>query len=182
MVFEMNLRSMPCGPAFLWLPAASIAQVEISAGIRGLVPEPAGTAVPGATIVVRNTATNEERTTTTDATGFYALPSLVPGTYNITITHPGFKKEVVANRIAEVSQSAQVDVQLLIGQASDSVTVRAEGAVLVETTRAEVASTIDIRLVDYLPLNGRDFFDLAAVLPMVSTESLGNQLPRVASR
>ena len=122
--------------------------------------------MPGATVVVRNTATNEERTTTTtDATGFHALPSLVPGTYNITITHPGFKKEVVANRIAEVSQSAQVDVQLLIGQASDSVTVRAEGAVLVETTRAEVAATIDTRLVDYLPLNGRDFFDLAARAP-----------------
>jgi hypothetical protein len=160
----------------LLLPAVLLAQVETSTSIRGLVKDATGAAVPGAKVVVRNTGTNEERTTSTDVTGFYAFPSLVPGTYNVRISHPGFKVAVVTNRVAEVSESAQVDVVLQVGATSDSVTVSAAGEELLITSSAEMGGTISTEFVENIPLNGRDFFDLAVLYPLVSTQGAGNQL------
>jgi hypothetical protein len=174
------MRSTTIGLCALVLPAALIAQVETSTSIRGLVTDPTGAAVPGASVVVRNTETNEERIAGTDATGFYAFPSLIPGTYDVTVSHPGFKRGVVAKRVAEASQSAQVDFALQIGETSDSVTVSGEGAELITTTSAEVAGVITSQMADTIPLNGRDFFDLTAVLPFVSTQSEGNQLSQAS--
>ena len=102
-----------------------LAQVETSTSIRGLVADQSGAAIPGATVTIRNTGTNETRTTTTNESGFYAFPSVIPGTYDVTVVQTGFKKAEVTNRVAQVSESAQVDVMLEIGQSSDSVTVSA---------------------------------------------------------
>ena len=89
-----------------------------------MVTDASGAAVPGATVTIRNTATNESRTATTNDSGFYAFPSIIPGTYDVTITHAGFKKAEVTGRVAQVSESAQVDVTLEVGQTNESVTVR----------------------------------------------------------
>src|SRR5271157_3208861 len=87
------------------LPAALLAQVETATSIRGLVKDFSGALVPGANVTIRNTGTNEERTTTTtDTSGFYAFPSLLPGTYNVVVTHPGFRRAEVAGRVAEVTE------------------------------------------------------------------------------
>lgn len=160
----------------LLLPAAVMAQVETSTSIRGLVKDPTGAAAPGAKVVARNTGANEERATTSDMTGFYAFPSLVPGTYDIRVSHPGFKNAVVTNRVAEVTQSAQVDVVLQVGEVSESVTVSAAGEELLITSSAEVAGAVSAEFVENIPLNGRDFFDLAVLCPLVSNQSAGNQL------
>jgi hypothetical protein len=164
--------------AVLWallLGATLIAQVETSTAIRGLVTDPAGAAIPGAKITIRNTATGEERSAMADNSGAYSFPSVVPGTYDVIVTHPGFKRGEVKNRVAQVSQTAQVDVSLQIGETSESVTVSAEGAELLSTSSAEVAGTIAERLVQELPLNGRNFFDLAVTLPHVSLQHLSPQ-------
>src|SRR5271157_3095002 len=107
------------------LPAAVMAQVETSTSIRGLVKDSSGALVPGASVTIRNTGTNEERTATTDSSGFYAFPSLLPGTYNVAVTHSGFRRAEVTGRVAEVTESAQVDFVLQLGEASQSVTVSA---------------------------------------------------------
>src|SRR6188472_167766 len=134
-----------------------LAQVEKSTSIRGLVTDASGAAVPGATVVIRSTATNESRTITTNDSGFYAFPSIIPGTYDVTITHAGFKKAEVTGRVAQVSESAQVDVSLEVGQTSDSVTVSAAGAELLSTSNAEIGGVLQSRLVNDVPLNGRNF-------------------------
>src|SRR5215831_4519747 len=151
-------------------------QVETSTSIRGLVTDPSGASVPGANVTIRNTATNETRTTTTNDSGFYAFPSVIPGTYDVTVTVSGFKKAEVTDRVAQVSESAQVDVTLEVGQTNELVTVSAAGAELLSTTTAEVGGVIQKRLVQDLPLNGRNFFDLAIMLPHVSLQNNGSQL------
>ena len=153
-----------------------LAQVETSTSIRGLVTDASGAAVPGATVIIRNTATNESRTIITNDSGFYAFPSIIPGTYDVTITHAGFKKAEVTGRVAQVSESAQVDVTLEVGQTSDSVTVSAAGAELLSTSNAEIGGVLQSRLVNDIPLNGRNFFDLAVMLPHVSLQNNGSQL------
>src|SRR3989442_822042 len=71
------------------LACAIFAQVESSTSIRGLVTDATGAAVVGASVTIKNKATNEVRSTTTNDTGFYAFPSVVPGTYDIEVSHPG---------------------------------------------------------------------------------------------
>jgi hypothetical protein len=161
----------------LWvlLLASLMAQVETSTAIRGLVTDPTGAAVPGAAVTIRNLATGEERSLVTDSSGSYSFASVVPGTYNVVVTHPGFKRGEVQNRVAQVSQTAQVDFTLQIGETTESVTVSAEGAELLSTSSAEVAGTIENRLVQELPLNGRNFFDLAVTLPHVALQHLSPQ-------
>src|SRR5262245_240508 len=107
-----------------------LAQVETSTSIRGLVIDSSGAAVPGAGVNIRNTATNETRTTTTNDSGFYAVPYGIPRTYVVTVSHTGFKKAEVTSRVAQVSESAQVDVTLEVGQTTESVTDSAAGAEL----------------------------------------------------
>ncbi len=152
-----------------------LAQVETSTSIRGLVSDPTGAAMAGARVQIRNVATGEERSSTTDASGAYSFPSVVPGTYDIAVSAPGFKRAEVKSRVAQVTQSAQVDVVLQVGETTESVTVSAVGAELLSTSSAEVSGTIVNRLVNELPLNGRNFFDLAVTLPHVSLQSLSPQ-------
>ena len=151
------------------------AQVETSTSIRGLITDSTGAAVPGAHVTIHNADTNEERSTTSDSSGSYSFPSVVPGRYDISVSHPGFKRGEVKNRVAQVSQTAQVDVVLQIGEVSESVTVSAAGAEMIDTSTAEVAGTIVNKLVQDLPLNGRNFFDLATVLPHVSLQNISPQ-------
>lgn len=152
-----------------------VAQVDTSTSIRGLITDVTGSAVPGARVTIQNTATAEERSTVSDSSGSYSFPSVVPGRYDISVSHPGFKRGEVKNRMAQVSQPAQVDVALQVGEVSESVTVSAEGAELISTSSAEVAGTIVNKLVENLPLNGRNFFDLATVLPHVSLQNISPQ-------
>jgi hypothetical protein len=152
-----------------------LAQVETSTSIRGLITDPTGAAVPGARVQIRNVATGEERSAASDSSGAYSFPSVVPGTYDIAVSQSGFKRAEVKNRVAQVTQTAQVDVALQVGETSESVTVSAVGAELLSTSSAEVSGTIVNRLVKELPLNGRNFFDLAVTLPHVSLQSLSPQ-------
>jgi len=82
------------------------AQVETSTSIRGLITDSTGAAVPGAHVTIHNADTNEERSTTSDSSGSYSFPSVVPGRYDISVSHPGFKRGEVKNRVAQVSQTA----------------------------------------------------------------------------
>jgi hypothetical protein len=150
-------------------------QVETSTSIRGLVTDPAGATVAGASVTIRSATTGEERTTVTDASGLYSLPSIAPGTYTVIVRHPGFKRSEITDRVAGVAQVAQVDVQLQVGDSAQSVTVSAAGAELIDTSSSAVSGTIVSKLVNNLPLNGRNFFDLAVTLPNVSLQSLGSQ-------
>src|SRR5262245_54646101 len=101
----MSLRAIL---ASLLLSPFVFAQVESSSSIRGLVTDSTGAVIPGTAVTIKNTATGEQRTATSDGSGFYAFPSLVPGTYDVSAAHTGFKRVDVRNRAVQSSASAQV--------------------------------------------------------------------------
>src|SRR5262245_59028805 len=109
-----------------WVLFASVvlfAQVDTQTSIRGLITDPTGGAIPGANVMIRNAAPGETRSASSDASGAYTFPSVPPGTYVITVTHAGFKRSEIRNRVAQVSEPAQVDIVLQVGEVTESVTV-----------------------------------------------------------
>lgn len=163
--------------SLLLLANSAQAQVATTSGISGVVQDSSGAVVGGAAVTVKNEATSVIRQTVTNSTGYYSFPSLDPGTYTITVSMTGFKTEVVSNRVIEVAQPASVDVKLQVGSSVQSVQVSAIGAELITTNTSEIAANITPALVQSLPMNGHDMFDLAALTPGTSPQYLSfNQI------
>src|SRR5882762_4839933 len=148
------------------------AQVETSSSINGTVTDSTGAVVVGAAVTVKNQDTGETRKAVTNSTGYYSFPSLPPGTYTITVSMAGFKTVVVTDRMIQVAQPASVDVTLAVGTSAQTVNVSAAGAELISTTTSEISGTISPTLVESLPLNGHDMFDLAVLTPGTSPQYL----------
>jgi hypothetical protein len=149
-----------------------LAQVETTTRISGVITDPSGASVPGVRLVVTNQGTGATRQGASDANGRYSFPSLHPGTYTITATLTGFKTTVVSDRTAQVAQPAEVDITMQVGELSQTVTVSAAGAELLTTTTAEMSGTIDPGLVENLPVQRQNMFDLALLTPGASPQDL----------
>src|SRR5690348_11829160 len=159
-------------------PSSAKAQVQTTTDISGTVSDPTGAVIPAANVTSKNQNTGAERTTITNGSGFYSFPSLQPGTYTVTVTKSGFKTQVITDRVAEVAQPARVDITLAIGSTAQRVEVSAAGQELINTTTAEIAGTISGRIVSDIPLNGRNFMDLANMTPGSSNQdATGLQVP-----
>src|SRR5207302_4378900 len=109
----------------------------------------------------------------TNGAGFYNLPSLVPGTYRVTVEKEGFAQIVKPDVQLHVQDNAGINFSLRLGSITESVTVEG-GAPLVNTTDASVSTVIDRNFAENLPLNGRSFQTLIALTPgVVLTPSSG---------
>src|SRR6266404_7710418 len=148
------------------------AQVETTSSISGTVTDSTGAVVGGTAVTVKNQGTGETRNAVTNSTGYYSFLSLSPGTYSITVSMTGFKTVVVTDRVIQVAQPASVDVTLAVGTSAQTVNVSAAGAELISTTTSEISGTISPTLVESLPLNGHDMFDLAVLTPGSSPQYL----------
>jgi len=156
------------------------AQVETTSRISGIVTDPTGAVVPGAAVVVKNENTGALRETTTDATGSYSVVSLLPGTYRVTVSMPGFKKAEVTGQVLVVASPARVDITLQVGGQNETVTVSGAGAELITTTTSEVSGTIDQTLVTEIPLKRQNFFDLLILTPGAVPNNLNFRMSYVA--
>src|SRR3954469_8347417 len=146
------------------MPRAAVAQQE-TATLTGVVHDAAGP-VPGATITVKNTRTNGIVTTTTNGAGLYALPSLRPGEYSVSVECPGFATTVRKGVILQVAQVAQMDFTIQPGALTETVEVR--GATLrLDRATASRGSAVTEKTIRGLPLNGRDYNQLALIEPGV---------------
>ena len=145
------------------LPAA--AQFE-SATLTGIVTDAADAVVSGAAIRAINEGTNIEAAATTDDVGRFVFASLKPGSYRVTATAKGFKESVSAGIVLQVNQAARLDIKLAVGNVTERVTVNAE-APLLETETASRGAVIDHTKMVELPLNGRDYNQLALLSPGV---------------
>jgi hypothetical protein len=148
----------------MWLPAAAAAQA--TGAISGLVTDESGAAVPGVTIEVTNTATNQVRTGVSDANGLYTVLQLQPGPYSVKATISGFKTVVRDGVTVTVESTSRVDLSMSIGGIEESVMVTAD-APLVETRSATLGTVIDEKKIVELPLNGRNFTQLGTLMPGV---------------
>lgn len=132
--------------------------------ILGTVTDPTGSVIPSVTVTAKNEATNETRTFTTDADGFYRFSALLSGSYTITATARSFRTSSVSNLILTVNTQVRADITMQVGNITEKVEV-ADTTPQLQTNTAAMGSVIDNRTVLELPLNNRNFFDLAALSP-----------------
>ncbi len=147
--------------------AIPVAAQNITGTIQGTVNDSQGAAVPNAQVTLTNVATGDSRTATTSTQGYYSVPELQVGTYDVTIKATNFK--VFVSRKVELNAStiATVNAQLQVGSVSEEVTVEAS-AVAVETATGAISNTVEGNQVRELPLNGRSFVELTQLSPGVS--------------
>jgi hypothetical protein len=155
-------------------PLAAIAQQE-TATITGEVKDATGAVVPKATVTITNVETNISLRSETNDQGFYTVPSLKPGQYSVTVEIRGFKKAVRSGITLQINQVARIDFNLQVGELSTIVEI-VEGASLLETETSARGSVIDQKKIVDLPLNGRDYNQLALLSPGVLPGT-----PRLAS-
>jgi hypothetical protein len=141
------------------------------ASVSGRVTDPAGGAVDGTPVTVRHTQTNTTATAVTDRDGRFRFAYLRVGPYELTVRKSGFK---TASRTLTLAAGAAVEVPLVLelGTAEATVTVSADAAVL-ETARSQVSETVSQSEIKPLPMNGRNFLDLALLVPGVSPTNIG---------
>src|SRR6266849_7125021 len=135
-----------------------------TAGITGLITDPNGAAIPGAAITARNVNTGIDTETITNNQGYYTFPSLNPGNYDLVVRKPGFRTTTRATIKIDVAQVARIDLALTVGEVKESVTISAEAPMLASET-ATVGQVITSQKMVDLPLNGRDFTQLATLTP-----------------
>jgi hypothetical protein len=146
---------------------AALGAQQFSGTLRGTVLDSTGGILPGAEVAVVHIETNETHTVVADSNGSYIAPQLKPGSYRITVTMNGFKTASINEVKVDVQQTRNLDVTLQVGQAAELVTVLGTGGTI-ERTSSTISQTIENkRLVD-LPLNGRNPFSLATLVPGVA--------------
>ena len=153
------------------LPARSMAQSG-TAGITGTVTDPSGSVIDRVQIEVVDRGTGFSRTTLTNSTGNYNIPGLRPGTYDVIATRDGFRKFTQSGFQVEVSQVARLDIRLELGALTEAVEVTGRTQLL-HTEGAALGAVIDSQKVVDLPLNGRNFVQLALLVPGVNTGQPG---------
>jgi len=152
--------------ALVILAAAPAIAQTAAARVEGLVTDSTGAALPGATITATNTGTNANRVDVTDTKGAYSIPALPVGNYRIQVELSGFKTEVTPMTLT-VNQVARMDFKLQLGGVSETLTVTAS-APLIEKSTSEISTLIDQKQIENLPLNGRNFTQLATLVPGVN--------------
>jgi hypothetical protein len=143
-----------------------------TATISGNISDASGAVVVGASITAVNSETGFRRQTVTTALGQYNLPGLAPGTYDATVEVAGFKKAERRGLVLQVDQNARIDITMEIGQMTETVEVQAQ-APLVESQSATLGAVIDNQKILALPLNGRNFAQLALLVPGVNSGATG---------
>ncbi len=131
-----------------------------TAEIAGVVRDEQGGLLPGASVVAVNGAVGLTLERVTDGSGRFFMPALAVGEYTLTVELAGFRRFTQSGLLLRVGQKIDLPITLQIGQLSDTVTVAAEAPLLV-TANAEISEIIDNRQVRQLPLNGRQFIQLA---------------------
>jgi hypothetical protein len=143
-----------------------------SASVSGRVTDQQGAVVPGAQVSARQTETNVIRETVTDQDGRFRFPYLKVGRYEITVRLQGFADATRALTLT-VGSAFELPMTLRVGTLDTSVTVSAEATVL-EAARSQIAGTVSQAEVQTLPMNGRNFLDLALLVPGVSPTNVAS--------
>jgi hypothetical protein len=141
------------GCAFLLSSVAGYAQSNL-AGISGVVSDPSGGSITGATVSAVNVQTGIASTATTNSSGYYNIENLAIGQYKMTVEHTGFRRYVHENITLTTGQQLGLDIPLALGNASESVTVTTE-APLTETRSSDIGQLFESKSIEGLPLGNR---------------------------
>ena len=166
------VRFISLSLVLVFLATLAVAQGSFGA-FRGVVTDPSGAVVVGATVTARNRATGGEQSALTDANGSFILSHLTPGAYSVSVTKSGFKTLTRPDLILNLDQQIELDLALSIGSTVDSVTVTASTPVL-QTHSVDTGQVMETREILDLPLEGRNFLDLVFLTPGVLHGAGGN--------
>ena len=156
----------------LWPAAAQAQQTITSATMSGRVEDANGAAIDGATLTLRNLENNQRLNTLSDDAGRYRFSYLAVGSYQLTVEHDGFAS--IKERLTlTVGQALDVPLRMTVSDVAATVQITAD-VPAIETARTQVAETIVPAEIDDLPLNGRNYLDLALLVPAVSRSNTGS--------
>jgi hypothetical protein len=137
---------------------------QSTASISGTVTDPSGAVIPNAQVTIHSLATGLDRVVSTDSSGLYAVPSLIPGDYKVQATARGFSSYTVPKVTLDVDRQVTENMRLAVSSAGE--TIQVQSAVQqIEAQTITVGQVIDNTAVQELPLNGRHFLDLTVLTP-----------------
>lgn len=148
--------------------ATALLAQAVNGTISGTVTDPSGAAIAGATVEIKNTGTQVLRTVVTNAQGFYRVPELIIGNYDVRVTANGFQSSVQTGVPLSVGAERVVNVTMKVGQAQETVTVEAQAA-QVDSASSSVSTLVETKQVSDLPLNGRNYTQLLTLAPGVQS-------------
>jgi Carboxypeptidase regulatory-like domain/TonB dependent receptor/TonB-dependent Receptor Plug Domain len=157
----------------LAIPALALAQT--TGGITGTIRDASGGVLSGVTVTVTGRSLQRQNlSTVTDADGFYRIPLLPPGVYQVTAEVAGFATQTRADIDVALNQTSTVDFQLNVAGVTETVRVTSEVS-LVDVARSDVSNRVTNQTIEALPLNGRDFVDLIGLVPGAKPEPSSTQ-------
>jgi Carboxypeptidase regulatory-like domain/TonB dependent receptor len=146
-----------------------------SGGVAGVVRDPAGAVVPAAKVTVRDVDRGTETVVTTSSQGEYVASPLKIGSYSVSIEKAGFKKTVVGPIVVNIQEHPEVDITLQVGSTREVMTITAEGSQL-QTETSELGQVVNGQEATTLPLNGRNFAQLAQLSAGVAPAEPGSRI------
>jgi hypothetical protein len=169
----MKPRVYLCIALIFLFAGVSLGQQNVtSATLTGSIQDASGAVVSGANVGARNLETNQQTTTTSDSEGRYRFPYLRTGVYDLTVEAPGF---AALTRQLTLSVGQALDVPLKLEVAGVAAQVNVDSTVpMIETVRTQITETVHPREINELPLNGRNYLDLALLIPGVSQTNTGS--------
>jgi hypothetical protein len=168
-ITALLLATVACG---LLGSGVAFGQAQSNASdLQGVVRDQSGAVISGATVTVRNAATNTSKATTTNEDGAYLIVSLTPGDYEVTVEAANFKKAVLPAVTLTVGQRADLDIALEVGAVSEVVTITGASAELVETSKTAIATTVDQQRIENLPINERNYLSFALTTSTVGRDN-----------
>ncbi|HXW91690.1 MAG TPA: TonB-dependent receptor [Terriglobales bacterium] len=161
-------RFMVLLPTLCGFTLVSFAQFSQRGSIDGVVTEASGAVLAKASVTLLDIERNQTSSSVTDANGHYEFSQLLPGTYQVSVQSPGFKKAVSEPLQVSPQSAVRYDFQLQVGAVSEQVVVTT-ATPLLETESAELNQTISQEQIESVPMNGRNWTSLTELTPGVST-------------
>lgn len=144
----------------LELLLTSLSFGQTSGTVQGTVTDDTGAVIPGAQVVVSNIETGVSSEASTNEVGFFTVPGLNPGLYSVTCSSEGFSSKEFPEVRLEVQQTMRIDCAMAVGSVTETVEVNA-AAILIQSEKTEVGQVIDSKRILEMPLNGRNYLELA---------------------
>lgn len=160
-------RAMARSSVLIAILAVSLpsALAQFQASLSGVVSDPTGAVIPGATVTLRDLATNRTLTATTNGSGAYVFNQLPPDHFELKVTQAGFRSKVLPNVSIVPEQANTMNVTMEVGAATQTVTVSGNQVPLLDTSTASTSGTISSNEIQHMPSFSRDPFQLAQLAP-----------------
>lgn len=166
------LSALFCAFVLLFAPVVSASP---TGSIAGSVKDPSGAVISSAKLTLMNIATNAKVEATSDSNGEFQFLQLSPAVYSLNVEATGFKKMVMDRIVVEVDQITHVEATLQVGSVSEIVEVSGGTIPLLEGDRSTLSNVVEGQVISNMPLNARQYLDLALLTPGVLPASAGTQ-------